>query len=347
MTKTSMIPCSDLTWQSESSSNWQRQLQQAVTDPQELLQLLQLESSLLPEMLKAAQQFPLRVPRAFINRMQPGNIQDPLLRQVLPISDELNISENYSQDPVSEINTANPGLIQKYQGRALLVVNGHCAINCRYCFRRHFPYNDHKLNRQQWLNVIKDIAQDQSIEEVIFSGGDPLASSDKQLEWVTEQIAAITHIKRLRIHSRLPVVIPDRITKECLSWMNKFQRQTIFVFHINHPNEIDQWVAEAANKLRQSDILLLNQSVLLREVNDCADTLKVLSEKLFGIGILPYYLHLLDPVAGASHFDLPLSEAEGIYRQLMDKLSGFLVPKMVKEVPGEGSKILSSQLTTF
>jgi EF-P beta-lysylation protein EpmB len=344
MTKTHIIPCSDLTWQRESHSSWQRQLQEAISSPKELLTQLKLEKHLSPALKKVTEQFPLRVPQAFVARMEKNNINDPLLRQVLPMLEELTSPDEYSADPVQEQHLAFTGLVRKYRGRVLLMVNGHCAVNCRYCFRRHFPYDDHKLSRQQWLTVINEIADDSSIEEVIYSGGDPLASSDKQLSWLTEEINNIPHIKRLRIHSRLPVVIPDRITDASVNWMQAFKGQTIFVFHINHGNEIDAQLSKAANKLKNAGILLLNQSVLLRGVNDCPDTLKSLSDQLFNIGILPYYLHLLDPVSGASHFDLPLDKAEDIYRQFMDKTSGYLVPKLVKEVPGMGSKTLSSQL---
>ncbi|MGH1485748.1 MAG: EF-P beta-lysylation protein EpmB [Cellvibrionaceae bacterium] len=339
-----MIPRSAPTWQSESSPNWQEQLQQAINEPLELLKTLNLDESLLPAAHIASQQFPLRVPHAFVKRMEVGNPKDPLLRQVLPIEDELITSTGYSSDPVQEQGNSpagminQKGLIQKYQGRILLLVNGHCAINCRYCFRRHFPYEENKLSREQWLIAISQIAEDNSIEEVIYSGGDPLASSDKQLQWLTEQIAAIPHVKRLRIHSRLPVVIPDRITDNCLDWLSNHRLQTIFVLHINHPNEVDSALIQSIQRLKSAGITLLNQAVLLRGVNDSVETLKSLSETLFSIGILPYYLHLLDPVQGAAHFDISLAEAEDIHKGLLDTLSGYLVPKLVKEVGGATSK---------
>ena len=339
-----MIPRSTPTWQNKSSANWQEQLQQAINTPMALLKALNLDVSLLPAAHIASQQFPLRVPHAFIDRMEAGNPNDPLLRQVLPIDEELIVRSGYSNDPVQEQGDSptgmihQKGLIQKYHGRILLLVNGHCAINCRYCFRRHFPYEENKLSREQWLIAIKQIAEDSNIEEVIYSGGDPLASNDKQLQWLTQQIAAIPHVKRLRIHSRLPVVIPDRITDSCLHWLSNHRLQTVFVLHINHPNEINPALIQSVQQLRSADITLFNQAVLLRGVNDSVETLKTLSEALFTVGILPYYLHLLDPVQGAAHFAIPLAEAEIIHKGLLDKLPGYLVPKFVKEVGGTGSK---------
>ena len=333
-----MIPRTESTWQNKSPQSWQEQLQQSITDPEKLLQTLELDSTLLPAAKLASQQFALRVPLSFVKRMELGNIDDPLLKQVLPLQQELIAHSGYSADPLTEQNNNQAGLIQKYHGRVLLLVSSYCAVNCRYCFRRHFPYEDNRLNRTQWSAVIQQIADNTSIEEVIYSGGDPLSASDKQLQWLTEQIALIPHIKRLRIHSRLPVVIPDRINDDCLNWLSSHHLQTIFVLHINHPNEINSELIEAINKLKNHNITLLNQSVLLKGINDDSNTLKTLSEALFSTQIMPYYLHLLDKVAGASHFDIPLEQAETLYRQLLASLPGYLVPKLVKEVPGEPSK---------
>ncbi len=342
-----MIPRTEPSWQAESASNWQQQLKEAISDPKILLNRLNLDNSLLPAAQMASRQFPLRVPYSFVERMEIGNPLDPLLQQVLPIQAELIAHSGYSTDPLREQENQQPGLIQKYQGRVLLLVNGHCAINCRYCFRRHFPYEQNRLSRQQWLPVIEQLAKDTSIEEVIYSGGDPLASSDKQLQWLTTQLVAIPHIKRLRIHSRLPVVIPDRVTEQCIDWLSNHRLQTVFVFHINHPKEINGALQEAINKLKLAGITVLNQSVLLKGVNDKVSTLKHLSNKLFEVGVLPYYLHLFDPVAGASHFDIPLSKAESLHRDLMACLPGYLVPKLVKEVAGEASKTPASLLHTL
>ncbi len=341
-----MIPRTEPSWQAESSSNWQQQLQEAISDPKTLLNQLNLDHSLLPAAQMASRQFVLRVPYAFVERMESGNPLDPLLQQVLPIQSELIAHSGYSTDPLKEQENQPPGLIQKYQGRVLLLVNGHCAINCRYCFRRHFPYEENRLSRQQWLTVIEQLAKDTSIEEVIYSGGDPLASSDKQLQWLTSQLVAIPHIKRLRIHSRLPVVIPDRITEQCIDWLSNHRLQTVFVLHINHPNEIDSAVKQSISQLKHAGITVLNQAVLLKGVNDNVNTLKHLSDKLFESGVLPYYLHLFDPVAGASHFDIAVSTAESLHRDLMACLPGYLVPKLVKEVAGEASKTPANLLST-
>ena len=335
-----MIQRTAQTWQNNLSTNWKRQLQEAVTDPKELLQRLRLDMALLPAAQQACQQFPLRVPLAFVERMEVGNIDDPLLKQVLPLHQELINHRGYTIDPVGEQGNTNPGLIQKYRGRALLLVNGHCAVNCRYCFRRHFPYEDNRLSRQQWQATLDHIRADTSIEEVIYSGGDPLASNDKHLGWLSQEIAAISHIKRLRIHSRLPVVIPDRVNDECLEWLCAHPLQTVFVLHINHPNEIDTALAASIGKLKQAGITLLNQTVLLRGINDDVTTLKTLSEALFAAGVLPYYLHLLDPVSGAAHFDTPKHTVIALYQQLQQQLSGYLVPKLVQEISGEPAKTL-------
>lgn len=335
-----MIPRTETTWQGESLQSWQEQLKNAITEPEKLIQALGLDSKYLHAAQMASRQFPLRVPLAFLKRMQTGTLNDPLLRQVMPIEDELIAREGYSSDPLQEQNNSQPGLIQKYRGRVLLMVNGHCAINCRYCFRRHFPYEDNKLSRQQWQQALDTLAQDSSISEVIYSGGDPLASNDRQLLWLTQQIAQIAHIKRLRIHSRLPVVIPDRITEECLAWLNTPKLKTVFVLHINHAQEIDTAVVQAIDKLKAQGITLLNQSVLLKGVNDSSAALIELSERLFDIGVLPYYLHLLDKVQGAEHFDIAESQAHQLYRDIQAQLPGYLLPKLVREEAGYHAKSL-------
>jgi len=340
-----MIPRTGPSWQSESTLSWQQQLQSVITDPKELLHLLELDPNLNHAATLASRQFPLRAPHAFVDRMERGNPNDPLLMQVLPIQEELIAQSGYSADPLLEQGNQQAGLIQKYHGRVLLLVNGHCAVNCRYCFRRHFPYEDNRLNKTQWLEVIEQIKSDSTVEEVIYSGGDPLASSDRQLRWLTEQITAIPHIKRLRIHSRLPVVIPDRVNAECIDWLTQHDLQTIFVLHINHPNEIDHHLQAAIKRLGDAGITLLNQAVLLKGINDSAEVLKALSDQLFATGVLPYYLHLFDPVAGAAHFDVPLTEATILHDELLACLPGYLVPKLVKEIAGESSKTPVSAIT--
>jgi EF-P beta-lysylation protein EpmB len=325
--------------QTDSLLSWQQQLTDAITDPLVLLKRLKLDESLLPAATIAAKQFPLRVPHAFVDLMQIGDSNDPLLRQVLPLQEELISVAGYSTDPIKELAYTNKGIIHKYRGRVLLLVTGHCAINCRYCFRRHFPYEENRLSRDQWLDTIKIIAADTSIEEVIYSGGDPLASNDKQLAWLTQQIAAIPHIKRLRIHSRLPVVIPERINDECLSWLSNHRLDTAFVLHINHANEISPALIGAITHLRNAGIIVLNQTVLLKNINDSVGTLKDLSDQLFAAGVLPYYLHLFDPVSGAAHFDVSLKEAKQLHQEMLACLPGYLVPKLVKDIEGEASKI--------
>ncbi|MFT7224289.1 MAG: EF-P beta-lysylation protein EpmB [Cellvibrionaceae bacterium] len=333
-----MIPRSHPSWQVDSTSSWQQQLQSAIEDPKILLENLNLDTALLPAAIQAASHFPLRVPRAFVARMEKGNPRDPLLRQVLPIDAELIASDGYHRDPVSEQGGQTTGLIQKYQGRALLIVSGHCAINCRYCFRRHFPYDQHRPNREQWLAVFNQLRQDSSIREIILSGGDPLVASDRHLSWLSEQLSSIPHIQRLRIHSRLPVVIPARLTDEFLKWLISSRLKPVLVLHINHPNEIDRELGLALQKLRTHKVTLLNQAVLLKGVNDCADVQTELSEKLFDIGILPYYLHIFDRVAGAAHFDLPLETARYLHAEMRKRLPGYLLPRLVQEVAGEHSK---------
>jgi EF-P beta-lysylation protein EpmB len=340
-----MIPRTDTLLQTDSPLSWQQQLATAITDPLVLLERLKLDKALLPAALSAAQQFPLRVPLAFVDQMQIGNSNDPLLLQVLPLQQELISVSGYSSDPIKELAYTENGIIHKYRGRVLLLVSGHCAVNCRYCFRRHFPYEENRLSRDQWLKTIKSIAADDTIEEIIYSGGDPLAANDKQLAWLTQQIAAIPHIKRLRIHSRLPVVIPERINAECISWLSNHRLDTAFVLHINHANEISPALIRAVLRLREVGIMVLNQSVLLKGINDSVSILKTLSDELFAAGVLPYYLHLLDPVGGAAHFDITLNKAKQLHDEMLACLPGYLVPKLVRDIEGEASKTSASKIS--
>ena len=321
--------------------SWQKVLAQAITNPQQLLSLLNLEHRLTPATLAAADQFALRVPHGFIARMEPGNLQDPLLRQVLPVDEELHLRAGYSHDPVGD-RAANrmPGLLHKYYGRVLLLLGRTCAINCRYCFRRSFPYADNNPGQVGWQRAIDSIAADSSIEEVILSGADPLMVPDSILARLSRRLSAISHLKLLRIHTRLPVVLPERITDELIDWFAHSRLQPVFVAHINHENEIDAHVAQAMGKLRDAKITLLNQSVLLRGVNDTVETLINLSKALMTIGILPYYLHLLDKVHGAAHFNVPKAEAKQLWTQMARKLPGYLVPKLVQEQAGAAAKII-------
>ncbi|WP_257297018.1 EF-P beta-lysylation protein EpmB [Endozoicomonas sp. YOMI1] len=318
---------------------WQEQLAGAITSPEQLLAMLQLSPGLLSPALKACQEFPLRVPHAYINRMVAGNPDDPLLRQVLPVGEECEHIEGYGLDPLAE-QSQNPtdGVIHKYHGRLLLIVGGACAVNCRFCFRRHFPYQNNRLDRDSWSNAIEYIRSDTSIKEVILSGGDPLANSDRRLEKIAVELNAIDHVATLRIHTRLPVVIPDRVTDELINWFAKQRLQPVMVIHANHANEIDDSVGQAMFRLKQAGVTLLNQAVLLKGVNDSASVLIQLGEALFKAGVLPYYLHLLDPVHGAAHFDIPDVKATRLLKEVMANCPGYLVPRLVREIPGRPGK---------
>jgi len=320
--------------------DWQSQLRDTICSGHELLSLLKLDARDLGFSHRACDDFPLKVPMAFARRMRAGDPDDPLLLQVLASEAELAPMPGYTTDPVRETNEANPyrGIIHKYRGRALLIVSGGCAINCRYCFRRHFPYGDNRNSRAQWQAALDYIRQDQDIEEVILSGGDPLVASDEHLAMLVSRIAAIPQVRRLRVHSRLPIVIPDRITDTLLEAITHPGLKTIMVVHCNHGNEIDNAVREAVASLRQRSITVLNQAVLLARVNDSSQALVDLSEALFDAGVLPYYLHLLDKVRGAAHFDVPEDRARRLVGEIAGRLPGYLVPRLVREEPGAASK---------
>ena len=315
---------------------WQRELADAVRDPSELCRLLLLPESIASE--RAATVFSLLVPRGFSARMQPGDPLDPLLVQVLPQAVELEERSGFSIDPLGEAaGMETRSLLQKYCGRVLLLVTGVCAIHCRYCFRREFPYAD--VGAGVGFNeAIDAIAKDDSIEEVILSGGDPLSLSDDRLERIVDRIDSIGHVRRLRIHTRLPIVIPSRITEALLSLIARVRMRVIMVVHANHAAEIDCEVAAALERLRCAAVMLFNQSVLMRGVNDSHVILKQLSERLIDVGVTPYYLHLLDPVSGAAHYDVPHKEAVEMVNKLRDSMPGYAVPRLVREVPGESSK---------
>ena len=331
-----MIPVAPLALQPD---RWQDQWRDAVRDPAELLALLGLESLAARLSPAAMAQFPLRVPRAFIQRMRYGDAADPLLRQVLPLDDEDRIVPGFELDAVGDgAAKAGNGVIHKYNGRALLITTGSCAVNCRYCFRRHFPYAEETAARGDWAEAIAVIAADASIEEVLLSGGDPLSLSTAKLADLTRQLAALPHIKRLRIHSRLPVVLPARIDEAFIEWMSNLPWPVTFVIHANHANEFDGEVDAALDRLRDAGATLLNQAVLLRGVNDSVDALADLSERGFRAGVLPYYLHQLDRVQGAAHFEVDDATALALHRQLAARLSGYLVPRLVREVAGDPGK---------
>ncbi len=317
--------------------SWKEILSNAISSPKILSERLNIPLSDISD--PANDEFKLFVPEPYLQRIEPCNLNDPLLKQILPAHQEALPTQGYSKDPLSEesYNTI-PGLIHKYKRRVLLVSGASCAINCRYCFRRHFPYADNRLSKEQWLQSIHYIHQHPELNEVILSGGDPLVSNDKQLNWLTSALSDIPHIKRLRIHTRLPVVIPQRVDEALLNWLSVLPLQKVMVLHINHPNEIDDAVRQAIQRVKETGTLVLNQSVLLAGINDNSEVLSTLSETLFDAGVLPYYLHRLDKIEGAAHFDLPQVRIKEIYADLLASLPGYLVPKLVAEIPHRASK---------
>ena len=320
--------------------SWQTQLKEAIRTPAKLCAYLGLESGRWqPGAEDGHALFPIRVPLAYARRMVHGDPHDPLLRQVLPVAQETDTVRGYSIDPLQEAaHTPRPGLIHKYRNRVLLIASGGCAINCRYCFRRHFPYQDNRPSRTHWADTLDYVLAHPEINEVILSGGDPLLMADHRLAELIAQIEKLPHVTRLRIHTRLPVVIPDRITDALCHRLSASRLQKVMVLHINHPAEIDEAVSAAAARLHAAKVTVLNQSVLLRGVNDDVAVLASLSERLFAAGILPYYLHTLDPVAGAAHFDVPDRDATALMDALRAQLAGFLMPRLVREIPGQVSK---------
>ena len=322
-------------------ADWQDELSHAIKNPTVLLQMLGLENRLQAIDTESLKNFPLRVTQSYINKMHYGDANDPLLRQVFPLIDENIEVEGFSADPVGDyLAISSPGILHKYQGRALLLTTGACAIHCRYCFRRHFPYSESNPLASQWQQSIAALQSDNSIREVIFSGGDPLALTDAKLAAMVEDLQKIPHIKRLRIHTRLPLVLPKRINKSLLSWVSKSSLRVVMVIHANHANEIDAETADALSLLRDAGCELLNQAVLLRGVNDDAESLIALSEKLSEVQVLPYYLHLLDKVQGASHFDVDEAKGIALTAEMRRELPGYLVPRLVREQQGEASKTI-------
>ena len=320
-------------------SDWKRQWREAVRDPRELLSMLGLEALAGTVSVPAAAGFSLRVPHAFIARMRHGDPADPLLRQVLPVLDEERIVPGFVLDAVGDgAARAGHGVIRKYRGRALLVATGSCAINCRYCFRRHFPYAEQTAAAGNWREAVAAIAADPGIDEVILSGGDPLSLSTPKLAELTAALEAIPHLRRLRIHSRLPVVLPARVDDELLAWLGALPWPLAFVIHANHGNEFDAEVDAALARLRGAGAMLFNQAVLLRGVNDSVDALAALSERSWQAGVVPYYLHQLDRVAGTAHFEVEDARARELHRALAARLSGYLVPRLVREVAGDPGK---------
>lgn len=319
--------------------NWQQLWREAVTDPLELLSLLGLEH-LAGELLPVRDTgFALRVPRGFVARMRPGDPADPLLRQVLPLAAELEVTPGYTVDAVGDLAARSAhGVLQKYAGRALLIATGSCAVNCRYCFRRYFPYAEETAAASHWREAIAAVAADSRIDELILSGGDPLSLSNAKLAQLGQALRALPHVTRLRIHTRLPVVLPQRVDEELAAWLAALPLQKVVVLHANHANEFDAEVDAACARLREAGCTLLNQAVLLRGVNDDAVVLAALSQRGFAAGVLPYYLHQLDRVLGAAHFEVDDTRATALIEALRARLPGYLVPRLVREIAGEKSK---------
>jgi EF-P beta-lysylation protein EpmB len=319
---------------------WQAEMATAITRPEELVAELGLDPGLIPAAVAASSAFRLRVPRSYLARIRPGDPNDPLLRQVLPIGAELADTAEYTSDPLGERDALRaPGLLHKYYGRALLITTSACAVHCRYCFRREFPYAEQTSESSRWSEALAEIEADASIEEVILSGGDPLSLSDARLAKLTDALQRIPHVRRLRVHTRQLVVLPSRVDAGLTQWLTQLCLPVVFVLHVNHPNEIDTDVRAACARLRDCGVTLLNQTVLLQGVNDDPEVLVELSTRLFEAGVLPYYLHLLDHVRGAAHFDVPEDRARVLAGAIAARLPGYLVPRLAREIGGAPAKV--------
>jgi EF-P beta-lysylation protein EpmB len=334
----------------ESNASWQQAMRQAVRSAAELCRRLELPSDLATAPSRSDNNtphadFPVFAPLGYIARMKKGDPHDPLLRQVLPLAEENVPRPGFVRDPVGEqAAELRPGLLHKYPGRALIVTTGACAVHCRYCFRRHYPYAEVPKSPATWKPSLDTIAADNSLSEIILSGGDPLTLPDHLLAELTTQLAAIPHLRRLRIHTRLPVIIPERVTDELLGWLTGTRLAPIMVIHANHvaeiDNAIDDHVERALARLVDAGIPVLNQSVLLRGVNDTAEALIALSQRLIDLRVMPYYLHQLDPVAGAAHFEVPIEHGRRLIESLRAALPGYAVPRYVQEIAGQPNKVV-------
>lgn len=314
---------------------WHRSLADAIRDPDELIEILGLPDELKAPARQASSQFPLLATRSFIARIRHHDPTDPLLQQVLPLRDELDESPGFMTDAVGDTASRKaPGLLHKYPGRALLIATGACAVHCRYCFRRHYPYELEPRRLEDWTPALEALNADTSIREVLLSGGDPLMLTDVRLGELIERLSQISHLKRLRIHSRLPIVLPDRITTQFLNFLRNSRLTPIMVVHANHPNEVAGDCEDALRVLVQAGITTLNQAVLLRGVNDCADVLEQLCERLINVGVIPYYLHQLDKVQGTAHFEVDDARATALMKELRRRLPGYAVPRLVREEAG-------------
>jgi EF-P beta-lysylation protein EpmB len=320
--------------------NWHRSLAEAIRDPDELIDLLRLPECVRAPARRAAELFPLMAPRSYLARIERGNPADPLLRQILPIDAEFDHVPGFAHDALGEDKARKaPGLLQKYAGRALLIATGACAVHCRYCFRRHYPYAQEPRRFDEWEPALQAISDDASLREILLSGGDPLMLTDTRLTTLCNRLAAVEHLTRLRIHTRLPIVLPDRITPELIELLTGSRLTPIVVVHANHPNEIVADCTEALRTLVRSGITVLNQSVLLRGVNDSVEAVAELSERLIDLGVIPYYLHQLDRVAGVAHFEVAEERGRAIVEELRRRLPGYAVPQYVREVPGAAYKV--------
>ena len=323
----------------QQSASWNRSLASAIRDPDELISRLALADELRPAARRAARLFPLLVTESFLRRINPASPEDPLLRQVLPLDIEHDAVAGFAADPVGDADSrVAPGILQKYNGRALLIATGSCAIHCRYCFRRHYPYAEEPRRLSDWDDALKSIRQDNSLEEVLLSGGDPLMLTDQRLGDLIDFLEEIPHLRRLRIHTRLPVVLPDRVTRELIERLTQCRMKVIVVVHANHAAELINDCADSLRRLVEAPLTVLNQAVLLRGVNDRVESQCDLSSALIDLGVMPYYLHQLDRVAGAAHFEVPVEDGRAILQEMRRRLPGYAVPRYVQEIPGEPHK---------
>jgi|TARA_R110000850_G_scaffold161167_3_gene285561 EF-P beta-lysylation protein EpmB len=321
-------------------SDWKMRLSQSKMTTSELLRYLELDKHPLAN-TDAEKLFELRVPKAYLDKIKKGDPLDPLLLQILPQNKELLKVEGFTDNPLDE-GDYNPvrGLFHKYKNRVLLIASSTCAINCRYCFRRTFPYDEHRQSRLDWQAALDYIQSNKEVDEVIFSGGDPLIQTNQSLLWLLQEVDKIKHIARIRIHTRMLTSLPERLDDQLFEGLNALNTPLVIVTHCNHPNELGNDLRPIFDRLRSANITLLNQSVLLKQVNNNAATLSELSKKLFQLGILPYYLFLLDPVSGSAHFEVSLVDAKTLYRKLQSELPGYLLPRLSVEIAGMPSKTL-------
>ena len=320
--------------------DWKQELRAAARSPQQLVDALQLPPDVTAAAIPGSNLFPVRVPQGWLSRISPRDPEDPLLRQVLPLAAEQDATDGWGTDAVGDLDAmAVPGVIHKYHGRVLLIATGACAIHCRYCFRRHFPYGAATAAAGNWRDALAYVGSRSDINEVILSGGDPLTLDTARLAALTSGLRLIPQVRRLRIHTRIPVALPSRIDERLLEWLAAVSLQKVVVVHVNHPAELDDASRAALDRLRIAGVTLLNQSVLLAGVNDDADVLCELSESLFSAGVLPYYLHLLDRVQGAAHFEVAQDRARDLLHEVRRRLAGFLVPRLVREQRGEPYKL--------